>query len=90
MGGGGWNRAEMNPAEKLAAQYCCVKCHGKKCAVNAVMLPGSVAGLIGVGMGRYMAVSCALCGYTELYNLSAVALQKEPANAKAAPAVEKP
>jgi hypothetical protein len=41
-------------------------------------------------MGRFMAVSCALCGYTELYSLSALALQKEPREAKAAPAVEKP
>jgi predicted nucleic-acid-binding Zn-ribbon protein len=66
-------------AERLTDEFRCVKCQGRQAVAREVSL-GSVAQRLSPGgaAGRYLLVSCALCGYTEVYNLSAIEKASEP------------
>jgi len=58
----------MRPIESLLANFRCPKCRNTSAVAKEVAL-GSVAERIPlVGSGKYVFVSCALCGYTEVYN----------------------
>lgn len=46
------------------------------------MPTGPLSRMLPVPTGRYVGVSCSLCGYTEFYSLAAVVHAEEPAEAK--------
>jgi len=75
----------VNPnKEALSREFVCPKCHGRGGLAEDVALPtGRLSGMLAVSRGRYIAVSCSLCGYTEFYNLAVVAHAEEPAKVKA-------
>ena len=58
--------------ERLARDFVCPKCHGQGAQAHEVALGRAVAGVIPVASGRFLAVSCVLCGYTEFYQLARV------------------
>jgi len=58
----------------LAAQFACPKCRGRGAHVEEVTLPSvSLTRIPPVAAIQFYAASCALCGYTEFYNLAALA-----------------
>ena len=58
----------MTRMEEIRNSYCCPKCHGRKPILNEHGIPK--AGKVPLPiLNRFMFVSCALCGYTEIYNL---------------------
>jgi predicted nucleic-acid-binding Zn-ribbon protein len=75
--------------EKLEQEFVCPKCRGRGALAQEVSLAGPITRMLPLAPHRYLAVTCGLCGYTELY-LTAI-LEKEaeevPAMAKLA---EKP
>lgn len=54
----------MNPEERLRAAYHCPKCRSTTCHVRHVTIPVTILPL---PVSRYLATTCALCGYTEFY-----------------------
>lgn len=70
----------MNIAEKrLIDNFCCAKCRGKAASVEPVMLETTRiwSVLTRKYSPRFYAVTCGLCGYTELYNARVYALQDQ-------------
>ena len=66
--------------ERIAEQFICAKCHNRTCHVDdAAVSTGPLSRVLPVPMGRYLAVSCGLCGYTEFYNLAIHADAEQPA-----------
>lgn len=67
--------ARHNPEEC----YRCPKCNGRQASTRqAALAKGRIADLLGLKMGgRYQLVTCALCGYTELYDLAVVEPRSE-------------
>lgn len=76
----------MNDTEKsLKDRFCCAKCRGKVAAVEPVIMQTTRIWdiLTGKFSPRFYAVTCGLCGYTELYNARAYVVQEEADPAKA-------
>ncbi|MCB2154106.1 hypothetical protein KQI84_04420 [bacterium] len=65
----------MNREEALAADYRCPKCRGQQCRFEHVNLPH---GRLPIHTGRYLAVTCHLCGYTEFYDQAVSESAEEP------------
>jgi len=59
----------------LTEDFRCPKCRGRKAYSSEVELPkGVLADLLPLKSGkRYAVLTCALCGYTEFYDLAVVA-----------------
>ena len=71
--------------EQLEREFVCPKCHGRGAVVQGVLLPHII-----MPSTRFLAASCALCGYTEFYQ-TAIAeknAEKAPQNAKLAEKTE--
>lgn len=69
-----------NFKRELQDGFLCPKCHARGGGVvHDVRLAAGSALPIPVPGPRYMAVSCPLCGFTEFYNVSAVARDEAPA-----------
>lgn len=67
----------MNRKHDLSESYCCPKCHGRSAAVSKTQLPrGHIPDLLGM-RGKYLLLTCGLCGYTELYDQALYARSKE-------------
>jgi len=61
----------MEWQEESLTDYCCPKCRNKTAIVRKVNLAkGILPELLTRGGGKYRFVTCNLCGYTELYDLS--------------------
>ncbi|MEI7632690.1 MAG: zinc ribbon domain-containing protein [bacterium] len=83
----------MNAEEKLKVNFTCVKCRGKTALTRVVPFKRALSDVIsqpikqslpevfGTSGQKFILVSCALCGYTEIYNLAAYAMQSKPAEA---------
>lgn|GEM_PF-1991995 len=65
--------------ERLTANFCCAKCRGKSAVARTVSLSRSLGDLLRLPSQPYVLVTCALCGYTEIYHTAAYALSAEPA-----------
>jgi len=64
----------VKPIDKLLADFRCPKCRNGE----AVAKEGALAERIPlVGSGRYVFISCTLCGYTEVYNLKILVRAEE-------------
>lgn len=67
----------MKPIESLLADFKCPKCCHRTGAAKEVAL-GSMAERIPlVGGGKFVFLSCTLCGYTEVYNQKILVDAKE-------------
>ena len=63
----------MNKAldRQLAEAFVCPKCHNRGAHVNRLAMSGTgLSRLLEIQAHRYAFVSCAHCGYTEVYNLT--------------------
>lgn len=68
----------MRKIETLQQNFHCVKCRGTKSVVNKVSLSRSgISKLIPLNSGKYLFLTCVLCGYTEVYDLSLYECQEE-------------
>ena len=56
--------------QNLEREFLCPKCRNRGGVVQEVQLGRSVARMLPLAATPYWAVSCALCGYTELYSVS--------------------
>lgn len=66
--------------ERMSDNYHCAKCRNMQAIVRKVNLAeGSLPELLIRGGGKYRFVTCTLCGYTEIYDLSIYAKNHEPA-----------
>jgi len=59
----------MNPEQAIAERFHCPKCRSRQCATHHVALP---QGGLPIPFGRYVTATCALCGFTEFYDLAVV------------------
>ncbi len=67
----------MDTEADLLESFQCVKCRGRAGIAQEIILPASLGQML-TGRGvRYTALSCGLCGYTELYNPLAFAATEE-------------
>lgn len=59
--------------------YRCLKCRNTTAVVHKVTLTKRILPeLLGRGGGKYRLVTCSLCGYTEIYDLSVYAKNQTP------------
>ena len=72
----------MTFEEQLVQNFCCVKCRGKSAVTKTVPLTRGLPELLSLSSEIYVLLSCALCGYTEIYSLLAPAVSKEAQPAK--------
>jgi len=68
----------VNRIETIQAAFCCPKCKGRTAKVDYARLP-FVGGRFPLKPVRFLVVTCALCGYTEFYDQSVHANEKESA-----------
>jgi predicted nucleic-acid-binding Zn-ribbon protein len=73
----------MSFENQLVANFSCVKCRGKSAVTKTLSLNRGLTELLTLSSGKYVLLSCALCGYTEIYSPLAHATSKE-----ASPATE--
>lgn len=68
--------------QRIIDNFCCPKCRSRACYSEQVWIGSGVPVLgrvFGRADNRYLAVSCGLCGYSELYNLKIIVQQHEVA-----------
>ncbi len=53
---------------RLTAAFCCTKCRGKAAVTRRVQLTRSLPELLGLTHGKYVLLTCTLCGYTEIFD----------------------
>ena len=68
----------MNRIEALQANFCCAKCRGRSAHVDRAHLP-LTGGRFPLKPGRFVVVTCTLCGYTEFYDQALFAEERETA-----------
>lgn len=70
----------MNPYQRLQDRFKCPKCHNQTSVYKEVSLSKVSQKILGGPADKYIFISCALCGYTETYNLKMLvhADEKEP------------
>jgi len=70
-------------AQQLKDVFRCQKCHGQEAIVRRVSLSTSpISGFIPLVTGKFYAVTCVLCGYTELYDECAYEKQTQKSDEK--------
>ncbi|MCX7011251.1 MAG: zinc ribbon domain-containing protein [Candidatus Sumerlaeota bacterium] len=69
----------MPAGAKAKDNFLCPKCRNREAIARRVSLPkGVFSDFLGLKAGgRYLVLTCSLCGYTEFYDLAIVA--REPA-----------
>src|SRR4051812_33947470 len=75
------DKGHMDPEDLLTRNFCCVKCRGRSAVAKTVPLSKSLPHLLSLSADKYILLSCALCGYTEIYNTQAFATSEEEARA---------
>jgi predicted nucleic-acid-binding Zn-ribbon protein len=69
----------MEWREETVTDYHCVKCRNNVAVVRKINLAkGILPDLLIRGGGKYRFVTCSLCGYTEMYDLSIYAKNAFP------------
>ncbi len=70
-------------AQQLKDIFRCPKCHGQEAVVRRVSLSTSpISGFIPLVTGKFYALTCILCGYTELYDECAYEKQSQKSEEK--------
>jgi predicted nucleic-acid-binding Zn-ribbon protein len=79
----------MNRIEAIRSHFCCPKCRGQSAQVDQATLPLTGGRFFPLKPGRFLVVTCTLCGYTEFYDLTicAESLESEGEPAKIVPSV---
>lgn len=77
-------RGQMDFEQRLVENFCCAKCRGKSAVTKCLSLRGGLPELLTPSSGKYVLLTCALCGYTEIYSPLAYAANKEAVPAKEA------
>ena len=55
--------------DKLRETFRCAKCRGKSPVIKEIRIPlSSLHSLLPLASGKYILVTCSLCGYTEIYD----------------------
>lgn len=74
----------MDQAEKIKTSFHCPKCHHNICGIREVVLPASAFTSIIIPKlgGRFILASCALCGFTEMYDSAAYCEQEDESREK--------
>ena len=74
----------MEIYQRIQERFKCPKCHNPSSVCKEVSLSKVSEKLLGGHSDKYLFVSCALCGYTETYNLKVLAhsAEKEPLRGK--------
>lgn len=69
----------MKPVERLVAEFRCAKCRGTSALAHEIYLPrkSNRIPVMVAGQEGFVFVSCALCGYTETYNLKVLESKDE-------------
>lgn len=73
--------------EQLESEFICPKCHNKGAQVQELQFGRSVAIVIPMPSTRFLSASCALCGYTEFYNMAIAIKADQPAGVGVQPAL---
>ncbi len=66
----------MNRIDAIKSAFCCPKCKGRTANVDQARLR-LLGGRFPLKAGRYFVVTCTLCGYTEFYDQSLYAEDRE-------------
>ncbi len=74
----------MNPYDHILARFKCPKCNNHTSVYKEVSQSKVSEKILGGHSDKYLYVSCALCGYTEIYNLKIVVQEKEKEKVQAA------
>lgn len=72
----------MTFEEQLVQNFCCVKCRGKAAVTKTLPLTRGLPELLNLSSQKYVLLTCALCGYTEIYSPLARVLSKDAKPAK--------
>ena len=76
-------KRSRSTAQQLGSIFRCPKCHGQEALVRRVSLStSSIPGFLPLVTGKFYAVTCVLCGYTELYDESAYEKQVQKSEEK--------
>lgn len=68
----------MRKLDSSDMNFTCSKCRGKKAVLNKVSLSRlSGSQILPLKRGKYIFLTCALCGYTEVYDLALYAKSEE-------------
>jgi len=73
----------VSAEKQLSENFVCTKCKCRKAVTKSVSLGGALPNLLSLSGERYVLISCSACGYTEIYNTAAYALEPEAAPVKA-------
>jgi predicted nucleic-acid-binding Zn-ribbon protein len=66
----------MSVEQRLLESFTCQKCRGRSAVVRRVSLPKSNLPKF-LDAGKYIFLTCTLCGYTEIYDRLAYARSEE-------------
>ena len=66
--------------KKPVEDFCCLKCRNKTAITKEITLPkSSLPDFFQLKSGRYLFLTCSLCGYTEIYDQAVYAKKTEKA-----------
>lgn len=71
-----------NRFDAIAEAFCCPKCRGRSAHADQATLTLSGGRFFPLKPGRFLVVTCTLCGYTEFYDLSVRATEEETQEAR--------
>ena len=66
----------MSFEQKLVESFTCPKCRGRSAVARNILLPKSMLPKF-LDSGKYIFLTCTLCGYTEIYDQTAYARSEE-------------
>lgn len=74
----------MNIEQKFIDSFRCPKCNGQAATTRKVNITASnLSKFLPIHPGKYLFVTCTLCGYTEIYDLAVYAKKEAAEKAKA-------
>ncbi len=76
--------------ESLRESFHCPKCRGQQAHVDRATLTLSGGRFFPMKPGRFLVVTCALCGFTEFYDMSLFAEERQAAAEETPAAIPNP
>lgn len=68
----------MDAEQKLLQEFTCTKCRCREAVSKTASLGSGLPHLLNLSPDRYILISCGACGFTEIYNTQAFALETRP------------
>lgn len=76
---------------QITEHYICPKCRNRHASVKRVHLPqSSLPDLLGILGGKYIFLTCTLCGYTEIFDQAIYLQHLEDVEIEAEAAIKNP